>query len=370
MRVLHFFKTYMPDTMGGIERVIFQLCQSTLPHGVRGEVLTLSDNPHPAELTIADHRVHRAKLNLHIASTGLSYSVIRRFRELAAQADLIHYHFPWPLMDLLHFLVGVRKPVIVTYHSDVVRQKFLLRLYSPLMHRFLSRADRIVVTSPNYLETSEVLRHYRHKAVTIPIGLDKQGYPQPSSERLQHWRDRCGERFFLFVGVMRYYKGLHILLDAVKDSDYPVVIVGSGPLEAELKAQAERLGLRNVQFLGQLDDEDKVALLQLCLAVAFPSHLRSEAFGISLLEGAMYGKPMISCEIGTGTSYINVHGETGLVVQANNAKAFRAAMDQLWDDPERCALMGRNALARYEELFTAARMGQQMAELYEELAGR
>lgn len=95
-------------------------------------------------------------------------------------------------------------------------------------------------------------------------------------------------------------------LDAVQGTDYPVVIVGSGPVEAELKAHASRLGLRIVHFLGALPDEDKVALLRLCYAVVFPSHLRSEAFGISLLEGAMYGKPLISSEISTGTSYINV----------------------------------------------------------------
>ncbi len=370
MRVLHFFKTYLPDSMGGIEQVIFQLCQSTLPHGIHSDVLTLSDNPHPSELMVADHRVHRAKLDLQIASTGLSYSVLKRFRHLAEQVDVIHYHFPWPFMDLLHFLSGVKKPVVITYHSDIVRQKKLMRLYSPLMHRFLKRADRIVAASPNYMATSTVLHHYRHKTVVIPYGLDRNSYPPSSEQRLQHWRGRCGERFFLFVGVMRYYKGLHILLEAAQGAVYPIVIVGAGPLEIELKAQAERLGLRNVQFLGRLDDEDKVALLQLCTAIVFPSHLRSEAFGISLLEGAMFGKPMISSEIGTGTSYINIHNETGLVVPPSAPQAFRAAMDQLWNDTELCDRMGQQAMSRYESLFSSERMGQQMAHLYREVANQ
>ncbi|MEO4048057.1 glycosyltransferase family 4 protein [Pseudomonas sp. CAU 1711] len=370
MRVLHLFKTYLPDSMGGIEQVIYQLCQSSLPHGIHSEVLTLSDNPIPSELRVADHCVHRAKLDLQIASTGLSYSVLKRFRHLAAQADVIHYHFPWPFMDLLHFLAGVKKPVVVSYHSDVVRQKYLMRLYSPLMQSFLKRADRIVAASPNYLATSKVLHHYRNKTVVVPYGLDQRSYPVPQAGRLNYWRERCGGRFFLFVGVMRYYKGLHILLEAVHGSDYPVIIVGAGPLEVELKAQARRLGLQRVQFLGRVSDEDKVALLQLCAAIVFPSHLRSEAFGISLLEGAMFGKPMISCEIGTGTSYINVHNETGLVVPPSDPQAFRAAMDKLWDDPEMCERMGRKAQERYGQLFTAERMGRQMALLYRELLTR
>lgn len=367
MRILHFFKTYLPESMGGIEQVIYQLCQTGAAEGIEHEVLTLSADPEPAEVMVGEHKVHRAKLDLHIASTGLSFSVFKRFRALAAQADIIHYHFPWPFMDLVHFASGVKKPVVLTYHSDIVRQKHLLFLYRPLMRLFLQRADRIVVASPNYLATSDVLRDYRDKTVVIPYGLDRRTYPVPSPECSAQWEQRFGRRFFLFVGVMRYYKGLHILLKAAQGTGYPVVIVGAGPLERELRAQAAALGLENVHFLGFMSDEDKVALLQLCLAIVFPSHLRSEAFGISLLEGAMYGKPMISSEIGTGTSYINIDGETGLVVPPSDAAAFRAAMRSLWDDHERAQAMGEKASQRYEQLFTAARMGQQMAALYREL---
>ncbi|SDU34241.1 rhamnosyl/mannosyltransferase [Pseudomonas pohangensis] len=367
MRVLHFFKTYLPESVGGIEQVIYQLCQSGIAHGIQGEVLTLSANPQPREVMVADHKVHQAKLDIQLASTGFSYSVIKRFRELAAEADVINYHFPWPFMDVVHFTARINKPTVVTYHSDIVRQKHLLHLYSPLMHRFLSQVDRIVAASPNYLATSEVLKHYRNKTVVVPYGLDKSSYPVPTNDCVESWRQRFGERFFLFVGVMRYYKGLHILLEAAQGTDYPVVIVGAGPLEQELRDQAVTLGLTNVHFLGRLGEEDKVALLQLCSAIVFPSHLRSEAFGISLLEGAMYGKPMISSEIGTGTSYINIHGETGLVVPPSNAAAFREAMRTLWNNPEQAQEMGRKAGQRYEQLFTSEQMGRQMAQLYREL---
>ncbi|PMY42004.1 glycosyl transferase family 1 [Pseudomonas sp. GW456-L14] len=367
MRVLHFFKTYLPDSVGGIEQVIFQLCESGAQQGIEGQVLTLSADPQPAVLKLGQHEVHRAKLDIQFASTGFSYSVFKQFREMAAEADVVNYHFPWPFMDLVHFMSGMNKPCVATYHSDIIRQRHLLKLYRPLMNRFLHSVDRIVAASPNYLHTSDVLQQFPDKTRVIPYGLNKAGYPPPDSERMAQWRQRLGERFFLFVGVMRYYKGLHILLDALKDVDYPVVIVGAGPLEAELHAQAAALGLRNLHFLGRLGDEDKVALLQLSYAIVFPSHLRSEAFGISLLEGAMYGKPMISSEIGTGTSYINIHGETGLVVPPSDPLAFRAAMRQLWDNPEQAAQMGLKAEARYRQLFTADQMGQRWNELYQEL---
>ncbi|SEM61912.1 rhamnosyl/mannosyltransferase [Pseudomonas sp. ok272] len=367
MRVLHFFKTYLTDSFGGIEQVIYQLCESGAKLGIDSQVLTLSADPTPPVVQLGQHEVHRAKLDIQFASTGFSRSVFKQFRELAAEADVVNYHFPWPFMDLVHFASGMNKPCVVTYHSDIVRQKHLLKLYRPLMNRFLASADRIVAASPNYLHTSDVLQQFKDKTRVIPYGLDKAGYPQPDVARMNRWRQRLGDKFFLFVGVMRYYKGLHILLDALKDVDYPVVIVGAGPLEQALHAQAAALGLRNLHFLGRLDDEDKVALLELSYAIVFPSHLRSEAFGISLLEGAMYGKPMICSEIGTGTSYINIHNETGLVVPPSDPLAFREAMRTLWDNPVQAAAMGVKAGARYRQLFSADEMGRQWAELYREL---
>ena len=370
MRVLHFYKTYFPDSVGGVEQVIRQMCVGTGRLGITNQVLSLSRNRHLAPFDYEGHTVHRAPLNFEVASNAVSVQAIGKLARMAAEADVVHYHFPWPFMDMAHFLARIDKPTVVTYHSDIVRQKALLRLYQPLKHRFLESVDTIVATSPNYLASSAVLDGYRDKTRVITFGLDKSSYPEPDQARLDHWRARVGPKFFLFVGVLRYYKGLHILLDAVAGTDYPVVIVGAGPIEAELKAHAERLGLKRVQFVGAVDDLDKAALLKLCYAVAFPSHLRSEAFGISLLEGAMYGKPMISSEIGTGTTYINVHGETGLVVPPSDHEALRAAMTRLWHDPQMAQEMGQRAEARYWQLFTSAQMADNYARLYQELVGR
>ena len=370
MRVLHFYKTYYPDSLGGVEQVIRQLCVGTTRLGVRNDVLTLTRDTSNLEFEFEGHQVHRVPLDFEIASTGFSFRAIRKLARLARECDVVHYHFPWPFMDLAHFLARIRKPSLVTYHSDIVRQKHLLRVYQPLKHRFLQSVDTIVATSPNYLASSAVLDRYRDKTRTITYGLDKATYPEPDAALLDKWRAQVGDKFFLFVGVLRYYKGLHILLDAVANSDYPVVIVGAGPIEQELKAHAERLGLTHVLFVGALDDADKVALLTLCYAVAFPSHLRSEAFGISLLEGAMFGKPMISSEIGTGTTYINIHEDTGLVVPPSDPQAFGEAMRTLWDKPEMAAAMGKRAAARYWELFTAEQMAASYKALYEELVAR
>jgi len=370
MRVLHFFKTYLPDTTGGIEQVIFQLCEGGPAHGVQGEVLTLSPDPVPERVRVAGHEARRARQDLLIASTGFSRQAFGMFSEMARNADVIHFHFPWPVMDVVHFVTRHGRPAVVSYHSDIVKQRALLTLYRPLMNHFLNSVDRILVASPNYQRSSAVLQPYANKVEVIPYGLDRAAYPQCSPAKLEYWRQRVEPRFFLFVGVLRYYKGLDSLLDALRETGYPLVIVGSGPQEAALRAKAERLQLRQVQFLGRLDDEDKACLLQLCHAMVFPSHLRSEAFGISLLEASMHGKPMISCEIGTGTTFVNLHGTTGLAVPPTEPLALREAMRTLWDDSELASRFGANAKARFEQLFTAERMCAKTARVYREVVAQ
>lgn len=367
MRVLHVFKTYYPDSFGGIERTIHAIAKGSLKLGVHSEVLSLSRDPSTNTVVFDGHLAHKVKLNFEIASTGFSLEAISKLGALSAQADIIHYHFPWPFMDMMHVLRLPKKPTILTYHSDIVKQALLLRAYKPLMHRFLTAVDIIIATSPNYLHSSEILQRYRDKTEVIPIGLDKADYPQASYALKTTWMARFPKPFFLFVGVLRYYKGLHTLIEAAKYVDADILIAGDGPMKDDLKAQVASAGLSNVHFLGTVSELDKIALLELCTAFVFPSHLRSEAYGLSLVEAAMFGKPMISCEIGTGTSFVNRDGETGIVVSAKNPGALAQAMTTVWKKPETAAAFSANALTRYDQELKAALMVDKYCRLYRSL---
>ena len=278
--------------------------------------------------------------------------------------DLIHFHFPWPMADIMHFLNPPRIPTLVTYHSDIVRQKKLHLFYRPLKRLFLNRVNAIVATSPNYFSTSKDLNRYAKKVEVIPIGVDEASYPVPEEILIRNLRQTVGEGFFLFIGGLRYYKGLHTLLDAVQGTNLPVVIAGTGPAESDLKARANDLGLNNVLFLGHVTDGEKMALLRLARAVVSPASLRSEAFGLSLVQGAMQGLPLISTEIGTGTSYVNEDGVTGIIVPPIHPERLREAMQQLANDPELAQRLGRGARQRYEKHFTGELMGSRYTELY------
>ncbi|RED02931.1 rhamnosyl/mannosyltransferase [Ectopseudomonas oleovorans] len=367
IKVLHFFKTYLPDSMGGIEQVIFQLCEGGPAHGIDAEVLYVSKHESCRAVPIGNHVSHRSAQNFDVASTPVSFAALRDFRELSERADLVHYHFPWPFMDIGHFLMRSRKPTVLTYHSDIVKQKSLLKLYAPLMHRFLGDVDRIVASSESYYRSSPTLKHFANKVQVIPFGLDEGSYPAVDCQRLQYWKNQVGQKFFLFVGALRYYKGLTYLLRALQSTDMRVVIVGDGPMADDLKREAGELKLQNVHFLGKQSDEDKVALLKLSYGFVFPSHLRSEAFGMSLLEAAMFGKPMITCEIGSGMSDINIDGVTGFSVPPADPLALRAAMQRLWGNPDVAARLGRQARDRYENKFRSDTMLQAYADLYRSL---
>ena len=365
IRVLHVYKTATRQSMAGVAVFMDLLCNSTAEYGIKNKVVSLAKKPSEEPISVGKYKVYEAKQNLFIASTGFSISAFALFKKLARRCDVIHYHFPNPFADLLHLLCGVKKPSIVTYHSDVVKQRKLFAIYKPLMNWFLGSVDRIVATSPNYLATSEVLQKFKHKVSVIPIGMD--ALPKPNKERLRYWRERLPQPFFLFIGMMRYYKGLHIALDAVRGvSNIQLVLAGEN-IETGMIKQAEQNKLTNIHFVGAISEEDKVALLHLCYGFVLPSMRRSEAFGIALLEAASYGKPLISCEIGTGTSYINIHNETGLVVQPNSSSALAKAMRHLLNNPSKARKFGANAKRRARQIFGSRQQARAYYGLYKHL---
>ena len=158
-----------------------------------------------------------------------------------------------------------------------------------------------------------------------------------------------------------------IWFEALKDLDIPIVLIGDGPEKANLKELEKRYKLKNIYFLGELGDEDKNAILTLSSGVILPSYLRSEAFGLSLVEGAMFGKPLISCEIGTGTSYINLHLKTGWVIPPADVLALKAALQEWYLTPKLAEQFGKNARLRYEEYFQSKNMVSRYVELYQSL---
>ena len=367
MKVLQFYRTYFPETQGGLEEAIRQICHSTSQLGVEQRILTMARVPTVETLSLPEATVIRVPLQAEPAACSMGASMFKIYREQAEWADVIQAHHPWPFADLVHLLSGVNKPLVLTYHSDIVRQKTIERLYSPLRTLFYRKVSRFVATSPNYAKSSPVLQSLTKDPDVIPLGLNEECYPPATEQALRLVRETYGQNFFLFIGVLRYYKGLHNLVKAAAINGLPVVIAGNGPERERLEAMAEELGATNIQFAGYVSDDIKQALFQCSRAVVFPSSERSEAFGVTLLEGQLNSRPLISCEIGTGTSYVNINGETGIVVPPNNPEAIAHAMSELDTHPAQAKAMGVTAKRRLQAVFSGQEVGRSYLALYREL---
>ena len=367
MRILQVGK-YYPPVRGGIENNV-----QFLTRGLAGvhEVTTLVF--HTARETVRERLdgadVIRAGSFGRVLSTEMSPSYIPWMRRLPA--DLIHLHTPNPLGELGIFLLRHRGALLVTHHSDVIRQRGLRFLYGPVLNAVLGRADRIIVYTKRYMESSDTLRPFRDKCAIIPHGLDLREFEiTPGIEaRAAELRALHGERVILFVGRLVYYKGVDVLLKAVKDLDARVLVVGEGPMREPLQALAVELGLGGkVTFLGEVAHAEKVALYRASAVFALPCTHRSEAYGQVQVEAQACRRPVVSTEIDSGVPYVNRNGVSGLVVPPSDPAALGRALRTLLEDPELRARMGEAGRRRAEEEFSLERMMKDTLALYDEVA--
>ena len=374
VKVLQLYRTFFPDTQGGAEEVVRQIAINSAEFGIEVRIIVPSKSVDETKKIYVDGiAVYQVPELIEIASCNIYKGGFETLKELTLWADIVHYHYPWPFQDLLHFALIKKyaKKTVLTYHSDVIRQQALLKLYSPLKTNFFADIDTIVATSPAYLDSSLTLQKYRSKVEVIPLGLSTETLPdQPNKDAVALWREKLGEGFFFFVGVLRYYKGLDVLIRAAVLSGVKVVIAGGGFEADNLQQQKELLGAKNVHLLGRVTDEDKSALISLSRAMVLPSYVRSEAFGVSLLEGMFYSKPLITAELNTGVNFVNEDGVTGIKVDAQSARGLAHAMLKLDGDPELAYKMGKAARQRYEKLFTGQELGESYAKLYKRLVAK
>ena len=366
MKILHIYKDYYP-VVGGIENHLRQLAEAQASRG--HEVTVLATGPRWRTRVEQRNgvRVIFAGRLATLASTPLSLAL--PFELLRQRPDIAHLHFPYPVGDLAQTLFGRAHRTVITYHSDIVRQKRLLRLYAPLLRRTLARADSVIATSPRYVETSPYLAPLAARCTVIPYGIETSRFATSHVEEAAAIRAQYGPRLILFVGQLRYYKGVEYLIQAMPQVDGRALLAGGESTwrQAELAQLAARLGVSDrVVFLGQ-QESALPALYQACDVFTLPSIERSEAFGIVQLEAMAAGRPVVSCDVGTGVAWVNQDEATGLVVPPRDPGRLAAALSRLLDDAPLRARLGLAGQARVRQAFTHARMVDQIEALYQRL---
>ena len=349
--------------VGGIENHIKLLAERQAAEGHDVTVLVTNRGLATTVEMLNGVRVIKAARLATVASTPLSLSL--PWQLFCQRPDLTHLHFPYPVGEMSHYLLGRGRRTVLTYHSDVVRQAIILRFYAPLMCRLLCAVDRIIVSTPNYLESSPVLPKFREKCQVVPYGINRTPFLSAAPEQSMAIRS-CygGGPLLLFVGVLRYYKGLNYLLEAMLKIPARLLVVGDGPMGDSLRAQASALRLGDkVTFAGRVADADLPAYYRAADVFVLPASERSEAYGLVQLEAMSSGLPVVCTELGTGTSYVNLHGESGLVVPPKDPEALARAINTLLTNDTLRRRLGEGALAR-SALFTVERMLARITEVY------
>lgn len=363
MKILMFGKAYFPH-LGGVETVLRQLAvrMSALGH----EVVVLCFGERDMEEMLEGVRVVRIRPLLRVGSAPLGWRCYREYRRLSAWADMVHFHTPNPMGEIACLLAPPHPRTIVTYHGDAFRPRTLLPYYDVVMRLFLRRCRTLCTTSPNLVRSSRVLSRLGRSISVIPIGVDPGRFSFPTEEALrvaESFVEGLGAFTVLFAGRLVYYKGVETLLEALASLEHGegpsvgALIVGSGPLEPDLKCLTEAHGISDrVRRIPPQPDGVYSALFRRTDCFVLPSLYPVEAFGIAMLEAMAAGLPVVSTELGTGTSWVNANGVTGLVVPPGDVEALADAIRCLRDDSGRRRRMGDAARRRVEELFGEERM--------------
>lgn len=356
MKVVHAAKFY-PPVRGGMETVVGDLCDGTAG-GWDVEVVCANESRSTIHERVGNVAVVRAGAVAVRASVPICPSL--PWQLWTHSADCVVLHEPNPIAGTALWLRTPAPRLVIWHHSDLLRPWWALPTYSRIVQRSLyHRADCVIVSSPALAAQSTLVQCARHIAV-IPFGIDLQRYRRSDPARtaeVDAIRKRTAGPRLLFVGRLVYYKGLHVLLDAVRQWPGTLMIAGEGPLETELRAQSNALGLGDrVTFLGRISDEDLPTYYQAADAFVLPSIARTEAFGVVQAEAMAAGLPVVSTNLPTGVPWVNQHGVSGLVVPPGDPVALGEALRRLAEDPALRQQLAEGARRRADALFSRDRM--------------
>lgn len=368
LRVLQLGKFY--PIMGGVEKVMYDLMSGLSERGVACDMLCASSKGGSQVTTINAHaRLICCRTWMKVAATMISPGMIFSLRKRCGDYAIIHVHHPDPMACLALYLSGYKGKVILHWHSDIQKQKVLLQFYRPLQAWLLRRADLIVGTTPIYLSASPYLKEVQDKTFCLPIGVEPVCPRREDVERIQN---RYPDKKIVFsLGRLVAYKGYRFLVEAARylTNDYVVLIGGSGTLEDELRAHIKTWGLEDkVKLLGRISDEDLPAYYGACKLFCLSSVQKTEAFGIVQIEAMSCAKPVVATNIpGSGVSWGNAHGVSGLNVTPGNARELAEAIKTITVNEDVYKEYSMRAEKRYRDVFTKERMIDNILKIYRKL---
>lgn len=366
---------YYPPHLGGIEHHMHDLALGLAAAGVDVRALVANEGRELVDTEYDGVPVTRLPRAFAYASTPVAVAMRANIRAQAASEtppDVLHLHAPYPWGEISWLGSGVDIPSVLTYHSDIVRQRFLGAAYRPWLERTLDKVDLIIAGSPNMVEHSDLLSARADKCRVVPYGIHTEKFDDTPKTvaRAQVLRAFHPRPIILFVGRLVYYKGADVLLRATERLDVDIVLMGSGPLEAPLREWVVAHGMADrVTFLAPQPDAELAAWYQAADVFCLPSVARSEAFGLVQIEAHASGTPVVSTDLPTGVPFANLDGVTGLTVPVGDHEALASALERLVADDELRARLGAQARERARTEFSVSRMAAQTRDVYQQAVG-
>ena len=368
MKILQLGKFY--PIKGGVEKVMFDLMLGLSIEGVEGDMLCAAYQ----EKGFTRVMSNKSKLMVvntvkEVAATMIAPSMVLKLKQIAKEYDIIHVHHPDPMAAFALLCSGYKGKVVLHWHSDILKQKSLLKLYMPIQKWLVNRADVIVGTTPVYVKESPYLQEVQHKVTYLPIGVCH--LESPIKQVMDLRRKYLDKHIVFSLGRLVPYKGFAYLIEAAKhlDDNYVVLIGGTGPLRDELQAQIDSLGLQErVQLLGYVSDVDLPAYFEACDLFCMSSVMKTEAFGIVQIEAMSCGKPVVATKIPeSGVSWVNQDGVSGLNAEPCDAEDLAKCIRGILADENDYARFSKGALDRYKTWFTQEEMIKKCLEIYKKL---
>lgn len=348
---------YSWSHLGGIERVVGDIAKTFLNTDIETRLLCIAD---PAN-SVGETNVISTQRNFQLFGMPISWEFFRAAKQEFTRANLILLHHPFPLGFLVYWLYGHNKPLVIWYHSDIVKQRFVAWLLRPLFSYCLKAARFVVVSDLAIAKNSGLLSTYQSKLVAIPFA---QRIPNDLTQ------DKHTERIqLLAVGRLVYYKGYEYLIRAMQGLTADLVIIGTGPLRRDLEELVKALGLENVQIIPPVGAENLAQHYRNCDVFVMPSVENSEAFGLVQLEAMSYGKPVINTNLPTAVPSVSLNGVTGITVQPKDVVALRAAIQTLLTDANLRNQYGSAARKRVESNYSFEQFQLKLTELVNETIG-
>lgn len=368
MRILHVAKFY-PPAFGGMETVVASMAEGVAALGHEVTVLVHAEDGDPTpRYPMPGVTVLRAPFRLAVGTMALSPAYARLYRQWRSWADIVHVHAPNPVADLLIALWPPTAPVVVTWHSDIVRQRLLKHLVAPLAHALCRRAAAIHCSAAFIRRDSAFLPPYRAKTCVIPFGRRVDTFVAAATDAaaIRATRAARGGRFALAVGRLVYYKGFDVLIRAAADlPDVRLVIIGDGPLHAALQGLIDTLGLgQRVTLLGGVSEADLAAHYAAADCFVLPSTHRSETFALVQVEAMAAGLPVINTALPTGVPEVSLDGVTGLTVPPGDQAALTEALQRLWGDADLRQRFGAAGQARATTVYSERAAAERFSALY------